>query len=100
MLFFKTPDASEQPLAVDSNLSTSILNSLLKAGVPVRHDCGGKALCGTCRVAVKLLKGKLSPVKPLESGRLAFVGALPGERLACQCFVRGDAEVAIAPKNL
>lgn len=62
----------------------SVLVALQRAGVPHRHDCGGKALCGTCRVAVS--GGRLSPMGARERDRLAAVGQ-PTDgsvRLACQ----------------
>lgn len=60
----------------------SILVAAQRAGAPLRHDCGGKALCGTCRVRV--LTGTVSPAGERERIRLAAVDAKPGERLACQ----------------
>jgi ferredoxin len=55
----------------------SILVAAQRSGVPLRHDCGGKAQCGTCRV--KVLSGKLSPMGERERARLEAVGALPGQ---------------------
>lgn len=67
----------------------SVLVALQRAGVPHRHDCGGKALCGTCRVAVS--GGRLSPLGERERARLAAVGE-PTDgsvRLACQARPAG-----------
>lgn len=67
----------------------SVLVALQRAGVPHRHDCGGKALCGTCRVA--LSGGRLSPMGGRERERLAAVGE-PTDgsvRLACQARPAG-----------
>lgn len=55
----------------------SILVAAQRAGVPLRHDCGGKAQCGTCRV--KVVAGKLSPMGERERQRLEAVGALTGK---------------------
>ncbi len=60
----------------------SILIAAQRAGAALRHDCGGKALCGTCRVRV--ISGTLSPVLERERVRLDAVEAGPGVRLACQ----------------
>jgi ferredoxin len=62
----------------------SLLIALQRAGIGHRHDCGGKALCGTCRVRV--VSGRLSPMGERERQRLAAVGeSLDGSvRLACQ----------------
>jgi adenylate cyclase len=66
----------------------SILVSAQRAEAPLRHDCGGKALCGTCRVRV--ISGSLSPEGARETGRLEAVGAGPGVRLACQARPGSD----------
>jgi ferredoxin len=78
----------------------SVLNALLKEGVRIKHACGGKAQCGTCRVRISLERdsdgkeiGALSPMGERERERLAAVGAGRDERLACQTYVRGDAAV-------
>ncbi len=78
----------------------SVLNALLKEGIRIKHVCGGKAQCGTCRVRISLERdssgkerGALSPMGERERERLAAVGADRDERLACQTYVRGDASV-------
>ena len=83
---------------VPANLRASILTSLLQAGRPIRHDCGGKALCGTCRVRVLEGAAALSPISDRERARLSAAGAAPGERLACQAHAARDAEIeAVLP---
>ena len=67
----------------------SILVAAQRSGVPLRHDCGGKAQCGTCRV--KVISGKLSPMGERERIRLEAVGALPGQ-------TAGDGSVAGADR--
>jgi ferredoxin len=92
--------AGGSPAEIDSSPAISILNSLLIAGVSIRHDCGGKALCGTCAVRV-LAGGKgLSPLGQREAERLAAGGRLDagepaGFRLACQARAARDAEISI-----
>lgn len=75
----------------DASPVYSVLVAAQRSGVPLRHDCGGKAQCGTCRV--KVLSGRLSPMGERERIRLEAVGALSGQtvegegpvyRLACQ----------------
>ncbi|HTX71851.1 MAG TPA: 2Fe-2S iron-sulfur cluster-binding protein [Rectinemataceae bacterium] len=79
----------------------SILNALLRAGVRVRHDCGGHAQCGTCRLRVLGEGSGLSPVGRAEAERLA-ASVLPGEsapgsvvRLACQARTARDIDVEL-----
>ena len=71
------PDRSFQ-----ASPAVSILVAAQREGASLRHDCGGKALCGTCRVRV--VSGKGSPADARERERLAAVGAGPDTRLACQ----------------
>jgi ferredoxin len=74
----------------------SILVSAQQAGVPLRHDCGGKAQCGTCRVRV--ISGTTSPMADRERVRLQAVMAGTGERLACQARAATDLELtAVLP---
>jgi len=77
----------------ETSPTLSLLNAMLRAGVPVRHDCGGKALCGTCRFLPR--GGLLSPPDGRESARLAAAGAPPGARLSCQAHAARDAEIEL-----
>ncbi len=80
---------------VETGTAVSLLNALLAAGVGIRHDCGGKALCGTC--AVRVVEGArgLSPLAPLEAGRLEAAGRGEGWRLACQARAVRDLTIEI-----
>ena len=88
---------TERPAAeFDVSPAMSLLVSVQRAGLPLRHDCGGKAQCGTCRV--RLVSGRLSPMGDRERARLEAVGAGPGERLACQARAGSDVELtAVLP---
>ena len=83
------------PAELESSLTLSLLNSLLGAGVRIRHDCGGRALCGTC--AVRVLEGSLglSPVGPREAERLVAGGRSAEYRLACQTRVAREVSIEI-----
>jgi ferredoxin len=88
------------PGAIEANLTTSILNVLLKNGFPIDTVCGGRAQCG--RDLIRILRGMeyCSPRREPEIRRLASL-ALEGEpagpemRLACQCYIRGDVEIEV-----
>ena len=84
---------------VETSPAVSILNSLMRAGVRISHLCGGRALCGTCRI--KILEGKkyLSPMGEAERIRLSERGPLPDDvRLACQTYTWGTVTIrVIAP---
>ncbi|MBU0929303.1 MAG: (2Fe-2S)-binding protein [Spirochaetes bacterium] len=70
----------------------SVLVAAQRAGVALRHDCGGKAACGTCRVRVE--SGVTSPKTDRERHRLEAVGAGADERLACQARAGSDLRLA------
>jgi iron-sulfur cluster assembly protein len=72
-----------------------LLDSLLRRGVEVAHDCGGTLACATCRVIVR--EGLESLGAPTEDERdiLDKASSLePGVRLACQA-IGGDGELVI-----
>ena len=95
----RTPEGG--PTVVETGPVFSVLNALLRFGVPVRHDCGGKALCGTCRFRVVRGASALSPRYARESERLAAIaeaGELPADgeyRLACQAHTAGNIEIEL-----
>lgn len=84
-----------EPRSVETTPTLSLLNALTREGVRIRHDCGGKALCGTCRVRVVSGASALSPVGERERGRLRAVAAAADERLACQTHAFRDVEIEI-----
>jgi ferredoxin len=84
---------------VDLRPAFSVLNSLLAAGVAIPHDCGGKALCGTCRIRIREGGAGLSAKTGLEASRLAAVGAGPEERLACQTHCLRDIVIEIVGRK-
>ncbi|MFH2114682.1 MAG: 2Fe-2S iron-sulfur cluster-binding protein [Spirochaetota bacterium] len=95
--------APDRPVAdFEASPVYSILVAAQRNSVPLRHDCGGKAQCGTCRVRV--LSGRLSPMGERERLRLEAVGAGQAGgngavyRLACQSRPGSDLELeAVLP---
>lgn len=77
----------------------SLLNAMTKEGVVIRHDCGGKAICGTCRIRVASGTAGVSPMREKERVRLTAVGADADERLACQTYCARDADIEIPEKH-
>jgi len=86
-------------IPLTGSAAVSILNILLRNGVAISHLCGGKAVCGTCRI--RILEGAefLSPMKESEKIRLLHGRkdeTLPeGVRLACQTYARGDVRIKV-----
>ena len=80
---------------VRTSAAISILNALQREGVAIKHLCGGKAICGTCRFKVVEGAQYLSPIKERERLRLEALGNPPGVRLACQTYTFGDIAIEI-----
>jgi adenylate cyclase len=92
----EAPDAARM---IDILPSHSVLNRLLAAGEVIPHDCGGKAMCGTCRVRVGEGGRHLPAPGLVESERLRAVGAGPDERLACQIHAPRDLDIEIVGRK-
>ncbi len=84
-----------RPGAFAADMTTTLLNVLLRNGFPIDTVCGGKAVCGRCLLRIRSGEVFLSPVREREAARLAALGAVPGMRLACQCHTRGDIEIEV-----
>ena len=80
---------------VRTSAAISILNSLLREGAAIRHVCGGKAQCGTCRFKIVDGEQYLSPVNEKEQIRLNALGNPDKVRLACQTYAFGDISIEI-----
>jgi adenylate cyclase len=81
---------------VEASAAVSILNNLLRSGVKISHLCGGRAICGTCRIRIIAGMEYLSPMRQDEEQRLAADGVNgPDIRLACQCYTRGDVVIKV-----
>jgi iron-sulfur cluster assembly protein len=77
----------------------SVLDGLLRHGVALAHDCGGKLACVTCRVLVLEGFQSLSMANEDELDMLDRAsGSGPGSRLACQATgAGGDLVIEIPP---
>jgi len=76
---------------------TRLLNALEAVGLTVRSECGGRGICGKCRVIVK---GAPSFTKVTEAEKELVRSELKsGHRLACECSVQGDATVYIPEES-
>ena len=61
------------------------------AGVPLPAVCGGKGVCGTCKISLmREWADKLPPPQKREQRLLAHLKAVPGERLSCQITLTAE----------
>lgn len=77
--------------------SGSVLDHLLRHGVPLSHECESSGACGTCLVEVRQGRENLRSPDEDEQDLLDRAGATrPGSRLACLAIpAGGDLEIDI-----
>jgi CDP-4-dehydro-6-deoxyglucose reductase, E3 len=69
----------------------SLLSALQAACVPILSVCGGKAVCGACKISLMPeWADKLPPPQKREQRLLAHLKAVPGERLSCQITLTAE----------
>ncbi len=79
------PGATEAP---------TLMDALLKIGLPVASSCRGDGVCTKCRLHVRDLEPRAtSPVNDFERGLLDRIDAETDERISCQTEVHGLIEV-------
>ncbi len=75
----------------------TLLDAARQAGILLRAECGGKGICGKCRV--QLLSDLVEhPVSQIEKNHLSDEEMDQGVRLACETIVEKDLKVFI-PEN-
>jgi len=77
-----------KPITVDGE--NTILDILGKNGVTIDAPCGGRAVCGKCKVKIS---GNVTPMTKAEKQHLTKKEIDDGIRLACFCKPTGDFEV-------
>ncbi len=83
------PDEIDVAFDPDANL----LSTLVDAGIPIDHLCGGRARCSTCRVYVSDGLDRVSDRNPEEAEMAVRLDLPDAVRLACQTIVGGSASV-------
>ena len=90
-----------EPMGISTEVSsnTSIWEAAGDMNIPVRSDCGGKGLCGKCRLIAEPANS-LSEMSEQELDILS-----PGEikksyRLACQARIQGDVTITVPEKMM
>ena len=75
----------------------SLFATLTENGIPVPSICGGRSLCGRCKVKVLSEVGELSPA---EKKWLSEEEIADGKRLSCQITVQDDIEIELPESAL
>ena len=83
------PDGME----AEASEQETILQALLRRGVPQAHVCGGKARCSTCRLLVLEGLENCSPRQAKEQRIAERLHFPPNIRLACQTHVSGPVKI-------
>jgi uncharacterized 2Fe-2S/4Fe-4S cluster protein (DUF4445 family) len=83
---------------VQTPKGTTIFQAAKDAGVDIRSECGGKGLCGKCRIIVKKSEDVSELTEP-ERKHLSKIEIDEGYRLACQAKVLKDTVVVIPPES-
>jgi 2Fe-2S ferredoxin len=78
---------------VEASHGQTILDSLLKANIPIDHACGGFGTCGTCRVQVVKGIERVPLRNEIEAEMAQDRGFAAKERLACQSEVCEGLEI-------
>ncbi|MBO8180479.1 MAG: DUF4445 domain-containing protein [Archaeoglobus sp.] len=77
-----------------------IIEIAREANVALRSDCGGKGVCGKCRVVIVDARGEISEINEVERKHLTPEEIEAGYRLACQTkILSGRATVFIPPES-
>lgn len=84
-VLFVSLDAAAEA-GVKAACGETLLAALMRAETGIRHICGGRCACGTCRIALEPAWVERLPAPSRNEARLlgALPGALPVHRLACQ----------------
>ncbi len=72
--------------------ANSLLSDIIEASCSPDMPCGGRGVCGKCRVVAK---GELSPMTNQERKHLSDKDIAKGTRLACLTRAVGDCEIEI-----
>jgi uncharacterized 2Fe-2S/4Fe-4S cluster protein (DUF4445 family) len=89
---------------------TSVLEAARKLGVDLDSVCGGRGICGRCRIAivegedhkrgVASAFGHATPQGPVEERYQRVRGGFAaGERLGCQARISGDLLIDVPPES-
>lgn len=76
----------------------TIFDAARKAGIPIVSYCGGKTICGRCKI--RIMNGNVSMISKNERNLLSEDEITNDYRLACTLRVLSDIKVEIPPESL
>ncbi len=76
----------------------TVFNAAGKAGIPIISYCGGKMICGRCKI--RIINGNVSAISTNEKNLLSEEEIANNYRLACTMRVLSDLKVEIPPESL
>jgi len=77
---------------IKADKGTTILEAMERAGISIDTPCGGKGICGKCKILVT--KG-INPITSIEEKFLSEEEIRKGFRLACQAKLFKDSIIEI-----
>ena len=83
----------EQSTTIECPSNKSVLHILLQHKIDITYYCNGTCSCGSCRIEIN--SGNLRTIKSREQLVLGEEKTKRGNRLACQSFLEGNAEIKI-----
>lgn len=83
---------------IEAEVGDSLLEVAYSAGIGIRSDCGGKGLCGKCRVIVQD-KSAVSEPTEAEMKHLSSKELAAGYRLACSTLLKHSTKVMILEES-
>jgi uncharacterized 2Fe-2S/4Fe-4S cluster protein (DUF4445 family) len=83
---------------VKTEAGTTALEAAKKAGVGIRSECGGKGVCGKCKIIIKSSEA-VSEMSCAERKLLSQHDVEEGYRLACQTIILKDVMILIPPES-
>jgi ferredoxin len=84
---------STNKLTIRANGTSTVLSSIIKAGIPWKSQCATRGTCAKCKFKVIEGHENINPLTETEE-RLRFQKFLgDDERLACKVIVKGNIKI-------
>ncbi|MFQ6096027.1 MAG: 2Fe-2S iron-sulfur cluster-binding protein, partial [Candidatus Bathyarchaeia archaeon] len=80
---------------LETALGITLLDAAEKLGLDIQSLCGGRGVCGKCRVILRSGIGSISPISNVEKRFLSESELKNGFRLACQVVVKARDTIVV-----